>query len=61
MTGRCVIKGYDCALGNLLNERYTYYQDDETVLESLKSIFGSNPNKRKPRNGRYEWEYDDAA
>lgn len=51
----------DCSLDILLDGNYSYYQDEESVHDTLESIFGANYNKRKTRNGRYEWEHDDAA
>ena len=53
---------YDCSLENLVDSTYSYYQDDDIVLEILEPYFGINPNKRKPYNQRYEWEdHGDAA
>ena len=50
-----------CTLDSLMDENYSYLQEDYIAEESLHPVFGENPNKRKPRSKLYEWEYNDAA
>jgi len=52
---------FTCSLDALMDENYSYFQDDYIAEESLFPIFGTNPNKRKPKNKPYEWEKDNAA
>ena len=50
-----------CTLDSLMDENYSYLQEDYIAEENLHPVFGENPNKRKPRSKPYEWEYNDAA
>ena len=61
MSSREVIRNYDCSLDALMDGEYTYLQETYIIVERLYPVFGNNPNKRKPHNKRYEWEYSDAA
>ena len=61
MSSHSALGAYDCSLDVLLDENYSYYQEDYIAEESLHPVFGENPNKRKPRSKPDEWEYNDAA
>ena len=61
MSSREVLGSFDCTLDTLLDGDYAYLQDNYMAEESLYPVFGTNSNKRKPHNKRYEWEYNDAA
>ena len=50
-----------CCLDSLIDGHYAYCQDEDGIADTLNQIFKKSPNKRKPRNSCYEWEYDDAA
>lgn len=50
-----------CRLDSLIDGHYSYCQDEDGIADTLNQIFKKSPNKRKPRNSCYEWEYDDAA
>ena len=53
---------YNVSLGRrkkgkcLLDEDYAYLQEKYIAEESLRPVFGDSLNKRKPHNGKYEWE-----
>lgn len=50
-----------CCLDSLIDGHYSYCQDEDGIADTLNQIFKKSPNKRKPRNSGYEWEYDDVA
>jgi len=61
MSSHSMPDAFTCSLDALMDENYSYFQDDYIAEESLFPIFGTNPNKRKPKNKPYEWEKDNAA
>ena len=57
MTSRNALGVFACSLDTLMDEKYSYFQEEYIAEESLNPIFGDKPNKRKPNNRPYEWEY----
>lgn len=56
MSSHEIFGTFACSLAPLLDEDYAYLQEKYIAEESLRPVFGDSPNKRKPHNGKYEWE-----
>lgn len=56
MSNHEMFGAWECTLDSLMDENYSYLQEDYIAEESLFPVFGNTPNKRKPHNRRYEWE-----